>query len=166
MAEWARAVLFSASAGKNSFRAQQYRFIATLFCTFICCVRAGGHSRMKPRKPSGWTSLKSECTIRLPLRTPTALRHTIQQASLSESASHRVPAAARVVPGLRRYCPALAEEVRFMVWDTAGQEEFDAVTRAYYRGGFPTPPQRKPVLAPPQMASIQAYSQPPAVCSS
>lgn len=26
------------------------------------------------------------------------------------------------------------EEVRLMVWDTAGQEEFDAITRAYYRG--------------------------------
>lgn len=28
----------------------------------------------------------------------------------------------------------LAEEVRFMLWDTAGQEEFDAITRTYYRG--------------------------------
>ena len=26
------------------------------------------------------------------------------------------------------------EQVRLMVWDTAGQEEFDAITRAYYRG--------------------------------
>lgn len=24
--------------------------------------------------------------------------------------------------------------IRLMVWDTAGQEEFDALTRAYYRG--------------------------------
>eukprot|EP00798_Chlamydomonas_sp_ICE-L_P032316 gene32316-16887_t len=29
----------------------------------------------------------------------------------------------------------LQEEVRFMLWDTAGQEEFDAITRTYYRGG-------------------------------
>jgi len=26
------------------------------------------------------------------------------------------------------------EEVRLMLWDTAGQEEFDCITRAYYRG--------------------------------
>lgn len=26
------------------------------------------------------------------------------------------------------------EEVRLMIWDTAGQEEFDAITKAYYRG--------------------------------
>jgi Ras-related protein Rab-23 len=26
------------------------------------------------------------------------------------------------------------EECRLMVWDTAGQEEFDAITKAYYRG--------------------------------
>ena len=25
------------------------------------------------------------------------------------------------------------EQVRLMIWDTAGQEEFDAITRAYYR---------------------------------
>ena len=25
------------------------------------------------------------------------------------------------------------DEVRMMVWDTAGQEEFDTITRAYYR---------------------------------
>lgn len=24
-----------------------------------------------------------------------------------------------------------------MVWDTAGQEEFDAITKAYYRGRIP-----------------------------
>jgi hypothetical protein len=24
--------------------------------------------------------------------------------------------------------------VRLMLWDTAGQEEFDAITKAYYRG--------------------------------
>ena len=26
------------------------------------------------------------------------------------------------------------EDVRLMLWDTAGQEEFDALTRSYYRG--------------------------------
>ena len=26
------------------------------------------------------------------------------------------------------------EEVRLMLWDTAGQEEFDAITKSYYRG--------------------------------
>ena len=25
-------------------------------------------------------------------------------------------------------------EMRLMLWDTAGQEEFDAITKAYYRG--------------------------------
>lgn len=29
------------------------------------------------------------------------------------------------------------EEVRLMLWDTAGQEEFDAITKAYYRGKTP-----------------------------
>ena len=28
------------------------------------------------------------------------------------------------------------EQVRLMIWDTAGQEEFDAITRAYYRFDF------------------------------
>lgn len=27
-----------------------------------------------------------------------------------------------------------SEDVRLMLWDTAGQEEFDAITAAYYRG--------------------------------
>jgi Ras-related protein Rab-23 len=26
------------------------------------------------------------------------------------------------------------EDVRLMLWDTAGQEEFDSITKAYYRG--------------------------------
>ena len=26
------------------------------------------------------------------------------------------------------------DKVRLMLWDTAGQEEFDALTKAYYRG--------------------------------
>ena len=25
------------------------------------------------------------------------------------------------------------EDIRLMLWDTAGQEEFDCITRAYYR---------------------------------
>jgi len=32
------------------------------------------------------------------------------------------------------FVDSLQEEVRFMLWDTAGQEEFDAITRTYYRG--------------------------------
>lgn len=32
------------------------------------------------------------------------------------------------------YVKALGEHVRMMVWDTAGQEEFDTLTRQYYRG--------------------------------
>lgn len=28
------------------------------------------------------------------------------------------------------------EDVRLMIWDTAGQEEFDAITKAYYRGNI------------------------------
>ena len=31
-------------------------------------------------------------------------------------------------------CRVLSEDVRLMLWDTAGQEEFDAITKAYYRG--------------------------------
>ena len=27
-----------------------------------------------------------------------------------------------------------AESVKLMIWDTAGQEEFDALTSSYYRG--------------------------------
>ena len=29
---------------------------------------------------------------------------------------------------------ASGEDVRLMLWDTAGQEEFNAITKAYYRG--------------------------------
>ena len=36
--------------------------------------------------------------------------------------------------GGRSYVDALGEDCRMMVWDTAGQEEFDAMTRTYYRG--------------------------------
>ena len=28
------------------------------------------------------------------------------------------------------------ETVRLMLWDTAGQEEFDSITKAYYRGNL------------------------------
>ena len=28
----------------------------------------------------------------------------------------------------------LCIQVRLMLWDTAGQEEFDALTKSYYRG--------------------------------
>ncbi|KAJ7553073.1 hypothetical protein O6H91_06G083600 [Diphasiastrum complanatum] len=32
------------------------------------------------------------------------------------------------------YVKQLQEEVKLMLWDTAGQEVFDSITRAYYRG--------------------------------
>ncbi len=34
-----------------------------------------------------------------------------------------------------QYVPALGEDVRLFLWDTAGQEEFDSITKTYYRGG-------------------------------
>lgn len=44
-------------------------------------------------------------------------------------------------PSLHALCFSVNdEEVRLMLWDTAGQEEFDAITKAYYRGKTPTPP--------------------------
>ena len=41
-----------------------------------------------------------------------------------------------VSPGvdfLEKQLRVSGEEVRLMLWDTAGQEEFDTITRAYYR---------------------------------
>lgn len=35
---------------------------------------------------------------------------------------------------LERQIEMDGEDVRLMLWDTAGQEEFDAITKAYYRG--------------------------------
>ncbi|KAL3139526.1 Ras- protein Rab-23 [Trebouxia sp. C0009 RCD-2024] len=34
----------------------------------------------------------------------------------------------------RQYVESLGEDAKLMVWDTAGQEEFDSITRTYYRG--------------------------------
>ncbi len=34
----------------------------------------------------------------------------------------------------RQYVDCVGEDVKLMVWDTAGQEEFDSITRTYYRG--------------------------------
>ena len=31
-------------------------------------------------------------------------------------------------------CSVNGEDVRLMLWDTAGQEEFDSITKSYYRG--------------------------------
>ncbi len=31
-------------------------------------------------------------------------------------------------------CSMNGEDVRLMLWDTAGQEEFDSLTSVYYRG--------------------------------
>lgn len=33
-------------------------------------------------------------------------------------------------------CRVDGETVRLMLWDTAGQEEFDSITKAYYRGNL------------------------------
>jgi len=33
-----------------------------------------------------------------------------------------------------KYVKALDREVEFMIWDTAGQEYYDAITKRYYRG--------------------------------
>jgi len=35
---------------------------------------------------------------------------------------------------LERQIEIDGEDVRIMLWDTAGQEEFDCITKAYYRG--------------------------------
>jgi len=35
---------------------------------------------------------------------------------------------------LEKHLRISSEDVRLMLWDTAGQEEFDAITKAYYRG--------------------------------
>lgn len=35
---------------------------------------------------------------------------------------------------LERQIEVNGEDIRLMLWDTAGQEEFDAITKAYYRG--------------------------------
>ena len=34
----------------------------------------------------------------------------------------------------QQYVDSVGEDVKLMVWDTAGQEEFDSITRTYYRG--------------------------------
>ncbi len=34
----------------------------------------------------------------------------------------------------KKYVKALDREVEFMIWDTAGQEYYDAITKRYYRG--------------------------------
>jgi hypothetical protein len=32
------------------------------------------------------------------------------------------------------YVPAIGQDVQLYLWDTAGQEEFDSITKTYYRG--------------------------------
>ena len=39
-----------------------------------------------------------------------------------------------------QWVEALGEDVKLMVWDTAGQEEFDSITRTFYRGRCPGQP--------------------------
>ena len=45
-----------------------------------------------------------------------------------------IPMATELMTSLLSVCRASGEDVRLMLWDTAGQEEFDAITKAYYRG--------------------------------
>jgi Ras-related protein Rab-23 len=33
-----------------------------------------------------------------------------------------------------QHVPSLRQDIKIMLWDTAGQEVFDSVTRSYYRG--------------------------------
>lgn len=47
---------------------------------------------------------------------------------------HFVPHVILWSPLLSLFFSASGEDVRLMLWDTAGQEEFDAITKAYYRG--------------------------------
>jgi len=32
------------------------------------------------------------------------------------------------------FVPAVSEEITYLLWDTAGQEEYDSITRGYYKG--------------------------------
>lgn len=32
------------------------------------------------------------------------------------------------------YVPLIGQDVQLYLWDTAGQEEFDSITKTYYRG--------------------------------
>jgi GTPase SAR1 family protein len=41
---------------------------------------------------------------------------------------------ASTLPHCCRYVKSIGEDVKLMLWDTAGQEEFDSITRTYYRG--------------------------------
>ena len=50
-----------------------------------------------------------------------------------------IPSLVYLLPIASNFIPTIiyrigGEEVRLMLWDTAGQEEFDAITKAYYRG--------------------------------
>ncbi len=40
----------------------------------------------------------------------------------------------KILPVFKLNYRSKSETVRLMLWDTAGQEEFEALTKAYYRG--------------------------------
>ncbi|KTG35842.1 hypothetical protein cypCar_00020388 [Cyprinus carpio] len=59
-------------------------------------------------------------------RKSSMIQRTARASSTKTTKDHRLT--------LERQIIVNGEDVRLMLWDTAGQEEFDAITKAYYRG--------------------------------
>lgn len=55
-------------------------------------------------------------------------------ASVGKLASSTDSAACPPLTPLHGPCRVQSTEVHLMLWDTAGQEEYDSITKAYYRG--------------------------------